>query len=484
MGLESSSFPDIPGDSDASPSPSRTGLATGLVAALVVALLAALPSAPAYAANPVTPGNFTGLGFDQCDAPRQAAMTAWIKNSPFRRGGHLHLRQLPGLPHAVQPDPDLGAQPARRRLAPDADHARPAGVLLDALPALRQEHRPHDQPEHDEPATPRPGPRAAPRPRRPSRPRATSASSAGARSSTTSRRFSSGKTTACTTSAMWFLHSWTTQLHALGYASGFYSSAASGIKMLDDARVTAGNPIALPDQIWIADWNGKANTELLLHPQRRVAALRPREAVPRRAQGDLGRRDDQHRPQLPQPAHAEDRRRSTPAPAPAPAPASPKYTGTATRTPAARRRRSAGAGTSRPTPRPTRRLIVPLQCLLKQQRLYKYAVTGNGTGRRSGAARLPEARPATRCGPTSAATSGWPCSPAATAARRCRPGSRAPTSSGCSGPSTPPPLRRSRSRDLRRRHPQGRGRLPEGGRDRPSGIVGRATWAAFERGRR
>src|SRR5207237_6419322 len=40
-----------------------------------------------YAANPVAPGNSTGLGFDQCDAPRQAAMTAWMKSSPFRAAG-------------------------------------------------------------------------------------------------------------------------------------------------------------------------------------------------------------------------------------------------------------------------------------------------------------------------------------------------------------------------------------------------------------
>src|SRR3954452_10024746 len=58
-------------------------LATGLIATL----FGALPSAPAYAANPVTPGNFTGYGFDQCEAPSQAAMSTWIKKSPFRAAG-------------------------------------------------------------------------------------------------------------------------------------------------------------------------------------------------------------------------------------------------------------------------------------------------------------------------------------------------------------------------------------------------------------
>ena len=30
--------------------------------------------------------------------------------------------------------------------------------------------------------------------------------------------------------------------------------------MMDDQRVKANNSITMPDQIWIADWNGKANT--------------------------------------------------------------------------------------------------------------------------------------------------------------------------------------------------------------------------------
>src|SRR3954454_6926772 len=37
--------------------------------------------------NPVTPGNMVGYGFDQCEAPSQAAMTAWLRYSPFRAVG-------------------------------------------------------------------------------------------------------------------------------------------------------------------------------------------------------------------------------------------------------------------------------------------------------------------------------------------------------------------------------------------------------------
>ncbi|MFL6158529.1 MAG: glycoside hydrolase domain-containing protein, partial [Marmoricola sp.] len=68
------------------------------------------------------------------------------------------------------------------------------------------------------------------------------------------------KTTACRVSALKFLSGWTNAIHDNGYVSGVYSSAASGIKALDDARVTPGNTISMPDQVWIADWNGKAST--------------------------------------------------------------------------------------------------------------------------------------------------------------------------------------------------------------------------------
>ncbi|MBA2444581.1 MAG: DUF1906 domain-containing protein, partial [Nocardioidaceae bacterium] len=65
--------------------------------------------------------------------------------------------------------------------------------------------------------------------------------------------------TQCRESATSFLSAWTNRLHALGYVSGIYSSAASGIKMLDDANAYTPGKYAMPDQVWIADWNGKAD---------------------------------------------------------------------------------------------------------------------------------------------------------------------------------------------------------------------------------
>jgi hypothetical protein len=64
----------------------------------------------------------------------------------------------------------------------------------------------------------------------------------------------------CRESALWFLSAYTNKIRALGFVSGVYSSAGSGIKMLDDARVNRPGTFALPDRIWIARWDGLANT--------------------------------------------------------------------------------------------------------------------------------------------------------------------------------------------------------------------------------
>ena len=71
---------------------------------------------PAYAANPVTPGNFRGLGFDQCEAPSQSAMSTWIKRSPFRAAGIY----ISGASRACQRQSNLNATWVRNQLAATA----------------------------------------------------------------------------------------------------------------------------------------------------------------------------------------------------------------------------------------------------------------------------------------------------------------------------------------------------------------------------
>ena len=55
------------------------------------------------------------LGFDQCLAPDQCKMDAWLQTSPFLRRRHLHLRRLAGLPRASRTSPRLDQHPARAR---------------------------------------------------------------------------------------------------------------------------------------------------------------------------------------------------------------------------------------------------------------------------------------------------------------------------------------------------------------------------------
>ena len=110
--------------------PARLARTSAVLVAAVLAL--ALTSAPGgaestqgqsqtpaqkRAANVVTPGDFTGFGFDQCHAPDQKAMNAWLKASPVRwiglRSGASPLPRktvpVTSIPrHAVEP-------PARSR---------------------------------------------------------------------------------------------------------------------------------------------------------------------------------------------------------------------------------------------------------------------------------------------------------------------------------------------------------------------------------
>lgn len=58
--------------------------------------------------------------------------------------------------------------------------------------------------------------------------------------------------------ALRFESAWTATLHAFGYSSGVYSSASSGIA--DLAHQFGRGEYTMPDVIFIAHWNGQANT--------------------------------------------------------------------------------------------------------------------------------------------------------------------------------------------------------------------------------
>jgi hypothetical protein len=64
------------------------------------------------------------------------------------------------------------------------------------------------------------------------------------------------RTASATSATLAFLGAWTTRLHALGYDSGVYSSSASGIA---DLVSRLGSSYPQPDDLWFANWNGRAN---------------------------------------------------------------------------------------------------------------------------------------------------------------------------------------------------------------------------------
>lgn len=212
----------------------------------------------AEAANVATPGNFLGFGFDQCNTPSQKAMDAWLKHSPFLAAGIY----ISGASRACKKQPNL----------------TPAWVSTQ----LRNGWRllPIDV-----------GPQAPCNPRFPrygkdrviantkakdgSFDKARQQGAAEARRAVTAAQrlgIVAGSTlwydleafdqhnNRCRNASLSFLSGWTRGLHSLHYISGVYSSAGSGIWALDRVRVKAPKRYVLPDRIWLARWDGVANT--------------------------------------------------------------------------------------------------------------------------------------------------------------------------------------------------------------------------------
>jgi hypothetical protein len=65
------------------------------------------------------------------------------------------------------------------------------------------------------------------------------------------------RTSSASSSTLNFLAAWTNALRAAGYDSGVYSSSASGIA---DLASRLGSGYAQPDDLWIANWNGRTST--------------------------------------------------------------------------------------------------------------------------------------------------------------------------------------------------------------------------------
>lgn len=209
------------------------------------------------AANPATPGDFTGYGFDQCQAPSQAAMDTWLATSPYLAVGIY----ISGDSRACRNQTYLNAAWVGTQLA--------HGWRLLPITLGPQ--------AHCNPRFPRYGTDPVISVATTNGAYATAAAQGTAEADKTlgvaaALGLVPGSTmyydleafdatnASCRDSALTFLSAWTTEIKAHGYLSGVYSSASSGLKVLDQIRQSNPGAYALPDQVWIADWNQQANT--------------------------------------------------------------------------------------------------------------------------------------------------------------------------------------------------------------------------------
>ena len=249
----------VPARPDRRPGVLRRLLVPVLGVTLAVTAALGVPTgAQAAGGNVATPGNFTGYGFDQCLAPSQKAMDAWLVRSPFLAVGIY----MSGASRACRDQPNLTPEWVSTQLA----HGwrllpitlGPQASCNPRFPRYEQDRRisPKQSDGGGYPTARRQGAREADK-------AVTAARALGlVRRSTLWYDIEAFDTSQdrCRESALVFLSAWTSRLHELGWVSGVYSSASSGIRMLDNARVNRPDRFTMPDRVWLARWDGVANT--------------------------------------------------------------------------------------------------------------------------------------------------------------------------------------------------------------------------------
>jgi len=233
------------------PSPTTRLMITGLVTGLAASLLL---STPASAATPKAPGNFTGHGFDACVAPSQSVMDTWNLTSPFSAIGIYVSGNSRYCGDAYQPNL------SRAWVQRNADN----GWLFIPIHVGRQspcfKNNPASRVQKKKMSTDV----------------ATARNEAVAEAqetiaALTKYGFGPGsvsyldlewyaRTAACDNIVLEFADAWTEYLHSQGYRSGLYSSGSAAIKLVDEARLSGRPGFTLPDHMWNAWVNQKADT--------------------------------------------------------------------------------------------------------------------------------------------------------------------------------------------------------------------------------
>lgn len=217
-----------------------------VLALAATAAVAVVTPSPAHAAGGkgTEPGSLTGYAFDACAAPAQEVMDAWRLASPYSGigiyiGGSNRLCDQPEL------DADWVRTQQRRGwhllplwVGPQASCSGYADRMTPDLPTAEKQGR------------------------------------AEARAAVgTARGLGIGKGSTlyydledydigpddCRRAALSFLSGWTEALHSSGYRSGVYSSIGAAITSLDYAHRFSRGSYAVPDDIWFAWANGRAD---------------------------------------------------------------------------------------------------------------------------------------------------------------------------------------------------------------------------------
>lgn len=231
-----------------------------IVVAVLLAFCATLLTGGTASAAERRQDGLTGYAFDARCAPTQEQMDAWLTSSPFWGVGiYIGGSMASCRPSATDPgQPHLdGTWVARQRAAgwrvlpiwvgPQAACQTSYGDLIDPNPA--GEYAAADARGRAEAAA------AVIRARELGLPTGT----------TLWYDLEGGFDVAdedCRRSALRFLSGWTSALHALGHRSGVYSSVSAGIHALDNADNLSPGSYEMPDQVWYAWYNGRADVDV------------------------------------------------------------------------------------------------------------------------------------------------------------------------------------------------------------------------------
>ncbi|MEE4596384.1 DUF1906 domain-containing protein [Streptomyces sp. DSM 41524] len=235
-----------------------TGWATGLAAALATAIAGATPAASAAtpAASAATPAAsaevlpdprplgakvFKGWAFDTCHAPSLATLRAW-NSSRYRAVGVYYAGR--GRACASQPNLTVswmrGVKSMKWQVLPI--------FVGSQSPCVRNTNKKH-----------------VPIGSKPFSQGQTEGKDAVARAKALSLKKRSAlyldmeaydlKRTSCAAKTLSFIRGWNREVRSRGFFPGFYSSAESGVRHVEQARRAGVHD--LPSVMWFARWNGK-----------------------------------------------------------------------------------------------------------------------------------------------------------------------------------------------------------------------------------